>query len=354
MKLLYVYSGRQLGVPEVTRAFGKRGIVVELYNPMDGLLFRRGFGSIPVPNVNVMTALTLWFAWRNFGWAWREYYLHTCYVFDAVTRQVASKCRRTKPGCILQTGALFGSGDYPTVPYYLYIDSTRAIAERYEPFPGLPLPIPFDAALRARERIVYRKAKGIFSMSAYTRNSLVNEYGIDPTHVHVVGAGPNVVAESSANVGLREKAFLFVGLKFLRKGGPTVIEAFARVRERHPDAKLWIVGGHRRNPPEPGVSYLGRLDPEQLTKWYARAMAFVLPTLRDPFPLAILEAMEFGLPCIATQIEGVPEVVADGETGMLVPPGNISALVEAMLRLLDDPAHALRMGRKKKWLVVFG
>ena len=72
---------------------------------------------------------------------------------------------------------------------------------------------------------------------------------------------------------------------------------------------------------------------------------FVLPSLYEGMPLSILEAMGAGLPVIATAVDGTPEVVEDGETGLLVPPADPAALARAVVRLLDDRALAVRLGQ---------
>jgi glycosyltransferase involved in cell wall biosynthesis len=69
-----------------------------------------------------------------------------------------------------------------------------------------------------------------------------------------------------------------------------------------------------------------------------------MPTLQEPFGLAYLDAMACGLPCVGTRIEAVPEIVREGETGLLVPPGDPVALAAALERLLGDPTRARAMG----------
>ena len=71
---------------------------------------------------------------------------------------------------------------------------------------------------------------------------------------------------------------------------------------------------------------------------------FALPTLREAFGLAFVEAMAFGLPVVGSRIEAMPEIVVDGETGLLVPPRDPAALAGALSALLADPARARRMG----------
>jgi glycosyltransferase involved in cell wall biosynthesis len=245
---------------------------------------------------------------------------------------------------VLQAGALFGPGRFPEVPYHLYLDHTRAIAERYAPLAGLDPPPPRDAAWRAREQAVYRGAAGIFTMSEFVKGSLVRDYGVDPARVHVVGAGPNVQPRPGDPPAAREKAILFVGRNFVPKGGPALVQAFRRVRIAHPDARLWIVS--ETAPPDlpDGAEHLGLLGPDALAALYGRASLFALPTLREAFGLAFVEAMSFGLPVVASRLEAIPEIVSDGETGVLVPPGDADALARAVGDLLGDPVRARLMG----------
>ena len=93
-----------------------------------------------------------------------------------------------------------------------------------------------------------------------------------------------------------------------------------------------------------GAVFHGPLDPPALSVLFARASLFALPTLREAFGLAFLEAMAFGLPVVATSVGAVPEIVGDGETGLLVPPRDPAALADACAALLGDPARARRLG----------
>lgn len=90
------------------------------------------------------------------------------------------------------------------------------------------------------------------------------------------------------------------------------------------------------------VRLLGEIDgvPELL----ARAGAFVLSSRSEGLPISMLEAMAAGLPVVATSVGGVPELVVEGETGLLVPAGDAGALAEALRRLVEDPALRGRVG----------
>ena len=90
------------------------------------------------------------------------------------------------------------------------------------------------------------------------------------------------------------------------------------------------------------VTFLGEV--RDIPALLSRARMFVQPSLSEGIPLTVLEAMARGLPVVATRVGGLPEVVIDGETGLLVPAADPPALAEAVLTLWRDPDAAGRMG----------
>jgi glycosyltransferase involved in cell wall biosynthesis len=78
---------------------------------------------------------------------------------------------------------------------------------------------------------------------------------------------------------------------------------------------------------------------------YRRASVFVLPSVFDPYPNVLREAMGHGLPGIGSDSGGIPEIITHGETGLVVPTGEPEPLAQALIQLLSSPADAERMGR---------
>jgi glycosyltransferase involved in cell wall biosynthesis len=136
------------------------------------------------------------------------------------------------------------------------------------------------------------------------------------------------------------------------KRNDLLVDAFAVIRRKRPQAELHVVGdGPDRGALERqigelgldgAVRLLGRRDdvPEILS----RAVCLVLASDYEGCPLAVIEAMAAGVPVVATGVGGVGELVADGESGLVVPPGAAPALATAIETVLSDPARARQMG----------
>lgn len=84
---------------------------------------------------------------------------------------------------------------------------------------------------------------------------------------------------------------------------------------------------------------------KEVAQYFHLAHFFVLPSRSEGLPNALLEAMACGLPAVATHVGGIPKVVIDGETGLLVPPDDEEALADAIKRLLDSPSLCRKMGK---------
>jgi glycosyltransferase involved in cell wall biosynthesis len=145
---------------------------------------------------------------------------------------------------------------------------------------------------------------------------------------------------------------LCVGRLIPIKGHIVLLRAFAAARRELPELRLEIAG---RGPLEPAlkalarelgvadaVGFLGHVSPIQ--RAIERASIVVVPSMGEGFGMVALEAMERARPVIAAAIGGLGELVRDGDTGLLVPPGEAEPLTEAILRLARDPALARAMG----------
>jgi glycosyltransferase involved in cell wall biosynthesis len=172
-------------------------------------------------------------------------------------------------------------------------------------------------------------------------------------------ASPERIEAVRAELGLESRLVVAcVARLWPIKGHAYLLEAAPRIFAAHPDAHLLLVGhgvleaellaraealglGAR-------VSFAGmRRDIREIL---SLADVFALPSLSEASPVSLMEAAFMGVPSVATRVGGVPEVVRDGETGLLVPPRNVEALAEAIGGLLADPERRARMsGAAMEW-----
>jgi glycosyltransferase involved in cell wall biosynthesis len=141
-----------------------------------------------------------------------------------------------------------------------------------------------------------------------------------------------------------------------QKGIAHLLEAVGTIRRTFPDVKVWVVGGGpletklerlcERLRVSSHVSFLGeRQDVPQLVSCFD---VFVLPSLWEGLPYSLLEAAALGKPVVATDIDGVRELIKHEQTGLLVPPRDPIFLAEAVVRLLRDRDYALHLGQNLK------
>ena len=211
-------------------------------------------------------------------------------------------------------------------------------------------------------RVLGRFTDLSLAVSEGVRDYLVSQGGLNPAKIRVVANGVDVAAIDAARpgeevrreLGLPEGAPVIglVGrLDHWGKGHKELFEAMASLRERHPVHALIVGGGRRMEEVRQSAESLGLagavhfLGPRPDVPDLLNAMdIFVLPSYSEGVSLALLEAMAAGLPVVATAVGGLPEVVTDGETGLLIPPRDAGALAGALARLLTDPALARRLG----------
>ncbi len=197
-----------------------------------------------------------------------------------------------------------------------------------------------------------------FVVSEYWRRALAEDYGFDSI---VTYNGLDV--EEFAELPPRASAsptVLFVGGLEARKGLEYLVLAMGQVVREHPDARLVAVAKTGfRGVDEPGwfkvlaerAGVAGNLTMhesvgnEELLQLYSDCDLLALPSRNEGWGLSLMEAMACSKPVVATRVGGIPELVSDGVEGVLVEPGDVRGLGEAMCRLLGDQAARDRMGR---------
>jgi glycosyltransferase involved in cell wall biosynthesis len=270
---------------------------------------------------------------------WQAFF-STTYLFRWMSRRARDWALANEFDWTIQIQSLFDARA-PGIPHFVYTDHTHLTNLDYPDFDARALRSPRWIAL---ERALYREARTVFTRSGHVSASLVDRYGCDPARILCVGAGANArIPALPPDRSADGQEILFVGVDWERKGGPDLLAAFERVRSAHPRATLTIVGC---SPPvyAPGCRVVGRCPVEEVHRHYERADVFCLPTRREPFGVAFVEALHHALPIVATRIGAVPDLIEHGDNGFLVEPGDVAGLAAHLDRLLADRALRHRMG----------
>ncbi len=213
------------------------------------------------------------------------------------------------------------------------------------------------------KRLTGRLDDKIIAVSSQARQAEIERTGAPPAKVLTVYNGiecdrfvrPEATAvaiRQEFNIPLTAPVVGMIGRLHPVKGHTFLLSALARLRQTYADVHLLIVGDGALRPAlisqvaEEGlataVTFTGtRADMPDIL---AALDIVVLPSLWEGLPNVVLEAMAAAKPVVATAVGGTPEVVVDGITGLLVPPGDVAALAEALAALLADPARAKTMG----------
>jgi glycosyltransferase involved in cell wall biosynthesis len=216
---------------------------------------------------------------------------------------------------------------------------------------------PFEISLG--EKIA--RARFVVAISHFCRSQLM--HFSDPAHwgkIAIVHCGVDPAAYGRAprgdfgKRGAFGKRAIFVGRLDPVKGAPLLIEAFARVRADHPEARLTVVGdGPARAPAEAqaaalglggAVAFAGFRTQAEVAALLEEADMLVLPSFAEGLPVVLMEALAARIPVVASRVAGVQELVEDGVSGFAVPPGDVATLAARMSRLMDDPEAARAMG----------
>jgi mannosyltransferase len=154
-----------------------------------------------------------------------------------------------------------------------------------------------------------------------------------------------------------------------QKGTDVFVAAMCRLLPRHPDFTAVVIGrvtvehqgflaDLQRMVQEAGLServrFLGELPIEEVPRWYGRIALYVFASREEGFGLTLLEAMSAGAAVVAARAGAAETVIADEQTGVLVPPGDVEKLVEALEPLMREPQRAADMGRRGRDRVVAG
>ena len=217
-------------------------------------------------------------------------------------------------------------------------------------------------ARRSLSAFAYRRATAVIAVSSHTR-TLVAEVAGETAKVHVIPVGVDLPAVARNGTRAEPPTVLTVArLEERYKGHDVLARALPLVRDRVPDARWVVVGDGPLRPviqslvKANGVAnaavFAGAVSDAERDRWYAASRVLAMPSRLpagrlggEGFGIVFLEAGAHGLPVVAGAAGGALDAVRDGETGLLVDPGDHLAVADALVELLSDTDKARRMGR---------
>lgn len=210
------------------------------------------------------------------------------------------------------------------------------------------------------EPMIFRQAKNIISISPFI-TQLVSQY--TPARIFEI---PNPIDETFFSLKRHDmlmRRILFVGALTQRKGIWTLLEAFEKLIINQSQATLIIVGGTENSSEKKKlqkridgmrrsggkIEFLGRINDQELKNEFMKATVLCLPSLEETAPMVIAQAMAVGLPVIASNVGGIPYMVEDGVTGLLVKPNDSNDLLDKLRYLFSlDERQIQLMGERAK------
>lgn len=217
------------------------------------------------------------------------------------------------------------------------------------------------------DRLITRLADHVIGLSQAVGRHMISREGADPNKIAILPQGFDYEALSATDEDRRrvraefglEEAFVVgcVGRFFRTKGHAYLFAAARELAREIPNLRILLLGGGDRTAIEAMIRETGLEDRVVFAGYRSdvpaclRAMDVVVhPSLTEAFCQAAIEALAAGTPLVVTNVAGAPEAVTDGEHGLLVPPADPQAIVQAVLRIYRDPAKAHRMaeaGRRR-------
>lgn len=220
-----------------------------------------------------------------------------------------------------------------------------------EDFAKMPRPV---------QRLVsgyFRRARRVVVLGEHWLSVYTDLVGVPHERVVIVHNGVDVPSQVPGRAA-EPVQVVYLGKIVADKGAFDLVDAVAELPAEVRSRIRVVLAGHgevdhaRRIVDELGLTEVvevpGWLDPEQRDPLLARSSVFALPSYFEGLPMALLEAMAWGLVPVVTPVGAIPEVVTDGGNGMLVEPGDVAGLAKALRRLVEEPALLPRLAAQAR------
>lgn len=258
--------------------------------------------------------------------------------------------RKDRPD-LVHIHSSFGPSFYRKMPFILW-SASRGIpvvnhihGAEFDAFYGKA-----SAAKKRRVRSVYRKCTRFVVLSEEWKERIAR---IVPADRIDVIENYCVLPEKQYGVGRRRNQILFLGALEERKGCYDIPVIFESVKRKCPDVRLVMAGdGQMEQVREafdkksllPDVTFTGWVRGREKNKLLQQSAVFLFPSYNEGMPMAVLEAMGYGLGIVTTAVGGIPQLIAHGKSGFLESPGDLSAMAEDVSELIQDGGLCRTMG----------
>lgn len=193
-------------------------------------------------------------------------------------------------------------------------------------------------------RAAFAIADRVLTVSSSSAATLRSRF-VDADVVVVPNAPPQVSPNPPRPEREQVEVLFLGGFANPVKGGAVLVEALPALLRRCPQARVTLAGpGEAPGALPTAARWAGWLDPEAKDRAFREADVFVMPSLSEGLPVALLEAMARGLPIVVSRVGGVPEVVGDEVDALLVEPGDPAALAARLAGLIEDPVRRRALG----------
>lgn len=268
----------------------------------------------------------------------------------AVSRVVSAVARRERVD-LVELPEVFATPRLMCgIPYVVRLHSAAWIWRQME---GRLFTLADSLEIRMERRTLL-DASGISSPSLMLAGYIRKTCGVGSREIEIIPYPIDTQEFRPGDEGGRLPMVLFVGRVEKRKGADVLLQAVPRILSTRPEAEFVFIGRVCDDVKDfiPAASsrvrLLGVLPHREIVRWYQRAAVFAAPSLWDNSPNTIYEAMACGTPVVGTRVGGIPELVDEGSTGILVPPSNPGALADAIHAVLGDGAGRTEMAKRAR------
>lgn len=214
--------------------------------------------------------------------------------------------------------------------------------------------------LHLADEFYFARGTYYIAPSEWMKKYLMADHPNLEKNVYVVPHGVNTTlfTPSDAKGSGNRNVVLFVGRLVALKGILYMVRAIPLILKEHPNTLFVFIGPGDKNPYVEELSkwrvknenflFLGQIDHVSLAKWFSLSDIYVLPSLSESFSLTLLEAMSCGLTVVVSNVGGPSEIIENNVNGLLIKPGSVKAIAEAVTFLLDNPDIRSNFGNKAR------